>query len=296
MTFVKWVSNVDSRDRAARLTFDRTDGSRGEIFRGRSYELTADEINRLNRWAVFGPGEASSEPVTAPSTEPVYLDPTTGRIPVDKMPVGSGVRNPRGPWNSGLDIKRLDEVSFLNSSYAALQDIPPGGQSPAVDTASWMLIAGGVGDIAGPAEVTANYAPTLAVGLFDVPGASIVIPAGAGPYEVSADVPAIQIIFGASATASSLGTVRLFLVDEHNVVLNASFFRTPAGGPNAVLWGQGRVKKRMPATAVAKTIKLSGWLDSVTNIASVTLWAGPGTSTPPSTSSVGPISIVATPR
>lgn len=296
MTLVKWVSNVDSRDRSARLLFDRTDGSRGEIFRGRSYDLTADEISRLSRWAVFGTGDPSSAPVTAPSTEPVYLDPVTGRIPVEKMPVGSGVRNPRGPWNSGMDVKRLDEVSYLNGSYAALHDIPPGGQSPAVDTANWMVIATGKGDIAGPIELQANFSPTLAVGLFDFPGMSMVIPAGSGLYEAEADVPAIQIIFGAAATAATLGTVRLMLIDENNVVLNTSFFRTSAGGASAVLWGQGGVKRKMPATPTMKTIKLSGWLDSITNIASVTFWAGPGTSTPPSTSSVGPTSLVASSR
>lgn len=222
--------------------------------------------------------------------ELVFIDVAPASIPL-------GFWNPRGDWNSGLDIKRGDSVSYLTGSYAALVDIPPGGSSPAVDKARWMSLGSGGGEIAGPAEITANFVvPMVASQLFDVTSMSLAIPAGAPICEVVAEVPMIQFVFGAAAVAATQATLRLYLVDETGVALEQSIVRVNAGAANAVQWQQSRVSRKLSASAVAKTVKLSGWLDSVANITSVTLWAGPGTGTPPGTSTLGPASMSARAR
>lgn len=209
----------------------------------------------------------------------------------------SGTLAGRGVWNSGTAYAKGDIVSFLTGSYMALNAVNAGGQSPAVDTTNWMTLANGGGNIAGPAEITANYAPTMTAGvLFDVPGMSLAIPAGSPAYEVRAEVPMIQFVFAAGAVVGTQATVRLLLVDEANVAINQSVVRVSAGAASAVQWQQSQVSRKMPATGTAKTIKLSGWLDTVANVTSVTFWAGAGTTTPPTTASLGPISMVARAR
>lgn len=214
----------------------------------------------------------------------------------DVLGSSAGGFNPRGVWNSSLSIKRLDVVSYLGNSYVAVADVATGGQSPAVDTANWMLHAAGGGEIAA-AEVTSNFVPTLtAATLTDIPGASIVVPAGVGTYEARASAPMIQVVFAAGATAGTQATVRLFLVDDANVAIAQSIWRVSAGAASAVQWGQSRVERRMPATSTAKTIKLSAWFDTITNITSVTFWCGTGAGTPPGTSTIGPLTVSAVSR
>lgn len=210
---------------------------------------------------------------------------------------GATGSNPRGVWNSGNTYAARDVVSFFTGSYMALNAIAAGGASPAVDTVNWMQLANGGGEIAGPVELTANFAFAMtAATLQDVTGMSLPIPAGAPAYEVLAEAMMVQFVFGAAATATTQATLRLLLVDEGNVALAESIIRINAGAASAVQWGQSRVSRKMPATAAAKTVKLSGWLDSITNITSVTLWAGAGTGTPPGTATLGPVSMVARAR
>lgn len=197
--------------------------------------------------------------------------------------------HPAGIWDASLDVKKGDVLSYFGSSYVAKNDVPPGGQSPAVDTVNYQVNAAGGGEIAAPATLEVNFSPTLtAATAFDIPGLSLVIPAGAPAYRVEADLPMVQFIFGPSAVAATQGTLRLFLVDENNVVRAQSIARVNAGAASAVQWMQARIRRPLPATASAKTIKLVGWLDTVTNISSVTIWSGDGTASPPSTAALGP--------
>jgi hypothetical protein len=222
----------------------------------------------------------------------------TGKIDPTYLPAttGSGVVG-RNAWNSGNSYAPGDIVSYLTGSYLNILAVAAGGSSPAVDTTHWMVLPAGGGEVAGPAEITANFAFALTAGaLQDVTGLSLAIPAGAPAYEVIADVPMVQFVFGASATATTQATLRLFLVDEGNVALAQSIVRINAGAASAVQWTQSQVKRKLPATASAKTVKVSGWLDSVTNITSVTLWAGAGTTATPGTATIGPTSLVARAR
>lgn len=251
---------------------------------GQAADLTDAEIAEYDDVVVF---DAVTEPTT-----PSPGGGTPG-------PEGAPGGNPRGIWNSGNDYVIRDIVSYLTGSYMLMVDsVPAGSPSPAVDTASWMQLASGSGDIAGPAELSANFAPAMTAGvLFDITGMSLAIPAGSPSYEVVAEAPMIQFVFAAGSGAGNLATLRLFLVDEANRALNQSVVRVTTGVAGAVTqWQQSRVSRRMPATATAKTIKLSGWLDTVANVTSITLWAGAGTGTPPGTGTLGPTILVARAR
>jgi hypothetical protein len=209
---------------------------------------------------------------------------------------GSGT--PRGVWNSSLDIKKGDTVSDRGGSFMALRDVAPGGQPPAVDTVNWMQLASGGGLIAGPAQLTANFAFALsAAALQDVTGMSLVIPAGSPTCEVVAKAPMIQFVFAAGATVGQQATLRLLLVDEGNVAIGQSIVRVTAAVAGASThWQQSQVAADLAAIGAAKTIKLSGWLDTITNLTSCTLWAGAGTGTPPSTATLGPVKMDAKAR
>lgn len=265
-----------------------------------AYQLAVDNgfVGTEAEWlaSLHGAQGPKGDPGTpgATGTQGPKGDPGTPGATGAQGPPGS---NPRGPWNSGLTVTKGDVFTWLNASYMALNNVAPGGSSPSVDTTNYMYIGSGPIEIAGPAELTSNFVFALTAATpQDVTGMSLPIPAGSPAYEVLARAMMVQFNFGASATATTQATLRLMLIDEGNVVVGQSIIRVNAGAASAVQWGQSRVEADMPATAVAKTVKLAGWLDTITNITSVTLWAGAGTGTPPSTGTLGKVSMKARAR
>jgi hypothetical protein len=84
MALYTYKENVDQRDRTAEISFDRTDGSRARLIKGKAADLTADEVGRLSKYIVLEAGGASSD--VQPLPQSVYTDPTTGRISPSLLP------------------------------------------------------------------------------------------------------------------------------------------------------------------------------------------------------------------
>lgn len=208
--------------------------------------------------------------------------------------------NPRGTWNSSMTIQKLDVVSYLTGSYVALNNVAPGGASPAVDTTNWAVVGTGIGEIA-YAEITANWGMTtpgalVANQFVDIPGLSIVIPAGTGTYQLEALLPAVQISWGASATAATTADVHTSLVDEGNVLLAQSIWRTHAPAASGSAFNNLAIRKRMPATASQKTIRVQLATSLITNVANIIIWANAGNVTPQGINNMGPSFIQAVTR
>lgn len=261
-------------------------GARSDVTTSTGRQLTAPELRHIRR-------NEAVHLIAAAAGAQVRV--TTAPFGSLAQPTGGG---PRGVWNSGTDYVKGDIVSYLTGSYMAIATtISAGGQSPAVSS-SWLQLASGGGEIAGPAELAANFVVPLQAGvLHDVTGMSLPIPAGSPRYEVEAEAPMVQFVFAAGSAAGNLATLRLLLVDEGNVALAQSIVRVTTAAAGAVTqWQQSRVSRKMAAAAAAKTVKLCAWLDTVANITSVTLWAGAGSGTPPGTATLGPASLVARAR
>lgn len=103
-----------------------------------------------------------------------------------------------------------------------------------------------------------------------IPGVQIAIPAGTGAYVVE-----FLGSYSATATATNgAAIVEVQLQDENGINLYTAYMRAqiPASGQ---LWNmQAPIKRRMPATATAKTLKVLHWV--VVSNATAQLNAGPG--------------------
>lgn len=197
----------------------------------------------------------------------------------------------RGAWSSATAYAARDAVLFAGSSYVALNAVSAGGTNPRVDTANWVQIAQGGGEIA-YAEATAAINLAVAATLTDIAGLSIGIPAGTGPYVVELWIPTLQVAFTAGATAASNCGVRSLLVDEGAIQLAHSLWKAKAQAASATDQTPGVwVKRKMPATASAKTIKAQWYLSTITNVTNATIFAGPGTSTGAPGLDLGPMFI-----
>lgn len=128
------------------------------------------------------------------------------------------------------------------------------------------------------AEVTAGIGPlTNAISSpSDLSGLQVTIPAGSPAYVVEffADV---QINTGASWTAGN-GVPQgvLQLVDEGAVILGSAIVQFPATAASQALIIPVLLKKRMPATATAKTLKMQGGIHGTITNKQMSIFAGPG--------------------
>lgn len=208
--------------------------------------------------------------------------------------------NPRGPWTSAMDVVKRDVVSYLTGSYLALNDIPAGGAAPPLDPTNWMQIASGGGELA-YAEMTASWnitgaGPLTANQFVDIPGLSIVVPAGSPPYKVRTLLSSVQLTFGAAATGTTTGDVHAALVDETNTLLSQAVWRTHAVGASGSAFATLAVERRMPSPTVDKTIRVQLGTSMTANVSGIIVWAAAGNVTPQAINNMGPVFIEALAR
>lgn len=161
----------------------------------------------------------------------------------------------RGVWSTANSYSPRDVVTWLGSTFAALNSIAVGGSNPRVDSANWIVWAQGGGEIAYAEYTGVDIAMTVNFQLYDVPGVQIVVPAGTGPYTIEG---MIQMSMTTTATnGAGLASASLWDVDNA-VTLVQGVLQDQVVTTGKVIQGVAAFKKRFPATSTSRTFKLQG--------------------------------------
>lgn len=131
------------------------------------------------------------------------------------------------------------------------------------------------------AEATSNLGPfTNAItSPVDMAGLQIAIPAGTSNYMVEF-FAVVQVDSKTSWTSANGQPVAgIQLVDDGGIILGTGFLRAPVTAASQVVAAEIFIKRRMAATASAKTIKAQAGLVSGTTNMEIIVFAGTGTTT-----------------
>ena len=196
-----------------------------------------------------------------------------------------------GSWSSATAYNARDVVTYNGSSYVAMAAVAAGGTNPKSDTTHWLEIAHGGGELA-RAEYVAGPAvgPAAANTQFNIPGLSIVVPAGSGPFALEAYIVA-QVSYSASAVSSNATAYRALILDEaNNIVCQAIIKHVPVASVSmlSVLNPKRTVSGPLAAD---KTYRLALLIDSFTNVVNTVFYGDAGNAA--ATTSIGPAFIQA---
>lgn len=201
------------------------------------------------------------------------------------FPSGSGF-TAKGAFSIAANYVKGDTVLWLGSSFVAKNAVTAGtSTNPLTDTTNWQLVSSGGGELAYAenSSTGAILALSTAGTATDIPGMTINVPAGSPAHHVQARIPLVVIKGASTSLATDLVAVRMYLVDEGNVMIASWQWETVMAKAGAInLWNYGWIRsRRMASNASQKTYKLQAWLDS-TNSAhqSAEFWAGPGATLP----------------
>jgi hypothetical protein len=213
-------------------------------------------------------------------------------------PPGPAGVTPRGPWSPGNSYAARDEVTWLGSTFQALNAVAVGGSNPGIDSANWFVTRQGGGEIARAEQVASQNLGTATAGAWtDLTGLSIVVPAGAPAFLLEAFMPGLTFNGGAANVAGDTVAIGLYVRDE-----------------TGALVAQGRLQHEITAASKAKVLIMSArrvmaaptadhtyrasiyWSVSRAGQGAIVAYAGPGTATGAPGLDVGPNWIAATAR
>jgi hypothetical protein len=245
-----YKANLSPRDRFNELEFQRDDGSTATIVKGRIYDLTAGEVNRIGAYVElqFTSSPASAEPEGIYQL-PVKGTPANGQVPVWNALQGAfvpGSAGSGGSWRSPVATYASLPASSntIGDVILVIADETIGGVLAVYgwDGDSWQLAAGGGTGGARMSILTGTTAPTGSTG-------------GDGDYYLRATGSEV-LIYGPKAAGAWPSGVSLlkratFQDEGSSLALRDNVNFVGAGVTATDNSGAGRTDVTIPGLAVA---------------------------------------------